>query len=218
VLSLVSLLHLGLSTSLSRAQGDIDSRSTANTATIEAGTQLSRAVAAYTLPIPHSSKMYFPKNSIRADPIVNAFPATDDPQNVPVHNGIVFNYYFLFLAAFAVLIGASLWWVHGRKRRRTQQLRASGQHALARDLEGWASNRDSTPAGHSRHQLSTHPMRAEGLDEHGEAPPPYQSKNEVAAGAVQVPDTPQVAIPLRTYAREHHDGIRPPGYSVAIGA
>jgi hypothetical protein len=218
VLSLGSSLHVGSSTPTSSAQAAIDSRPAVNTAPIEAGTQLSRVITTYTSAISDSFKIYLPKISIRNDPVVEAAPATYDPQNEPVHNGTVFNYYFLFLAAFVVLIGASLWWVHGRRRRRTQQLQASGQHALARDLEGWAGTQGSTHGIYGRYPPLIHAMRAEGLDEHGEAPPPYQSKNEVAVGATQAPEGAQVTIPRRTHARDEHHIILPPGYSVAIGA
>jgi hypothetical protein len=218
ILSLGSSLHLGSSTPISSAQAAIDSRRVANTAPIEAGPQLFRAVTIYTSAISDSFKNYLPKISIRDDPVVEALPATDDPQDEPVHNGTVFNYYFLFLAALVVLIGASLWWVHGRRRRRAQQLRANGQHALARDLEGWAGTQGSTHGRYGRYPPSPHAMRAEGLDEHGEAPPPYQSKNEVAVEATRAPGGAQVTVPRRAHARDEHHRILPPGYSVVIGS
>jgi hypothetical protein len=92
----------------------------------------------------------------------------------------------------------------------------SGQNALARDLEGWAGTRRPAHVRSDQYQRSAHAMRADGLDEHGEAPPPYEPKNEVTAGARQVSGA-EVAIPLRTHAREERDRIRPPGYSVTTG-
>jgi len=57
--------------------------------------------------------------------------------------------------------------------------------------------------------------RDEGLNELGQAPPPYVAKGEVAAGALVV-EEPQ--IPLRTLARDegNRDSVKPPEYNVVV--
>lgn len=55
-----------------------------------------------------------------------------------------------------------------RRRQRQAHNRFGGQSALARDLETWPGARRP-------------PRREEGLDERGEAPPPYVSKELEAA-------------------------------------
>lgn len=137
------------------------------------------------------------------------YPATDGSTQQPVHDAYVFNYYFLFLALFAVLIATLLWWLHLRRKRQKQQRRLSGQHALARDVEGWAGARRFMHGRYGRFHTSTRVRHIEGLDEHGEAPPPYQPKDEVTVEARQ--DVSGLAVPLRTMARIGHD--RPPGYT-----
>ncbi|ORY07671.1 hypothetical protein BCR34DRAFT_452086, partial [Clohesyomyces aquaticus] len=127
----------------------------------------------------------------------------------------VFNYYFLFLAVFGVLVAISLWWIHRRRKRRKEQMRLSGQHALARDLDGWVNTRRWMHGGW-RHNQSGFVRREEGLDEHGEAPPPYEPKGEtsVAVGGANSTGegTADISIPLRTLQRDDIERSRPPEY------
>jgi hypothetical protein len=151
--------------------------------------------------------------SIPTDPAPpELFPAANGPNHQPVHDGTVFNYYFLFLAAFGVLVAAALWWVHQKRKQRKQQLRLRGQHALARDLEGWAGTRRFMHGRYSRYQASARTIRAEGSDERGEAPPPYQPKYDATVRAVHDPGN-EVTIPLWALTREGSDRRRPPQYS-----
>jgi cbb3-type cytochrome oxidase subunit 3 len=144
------------------------------------------------------------------------FPAATGPADGHVHNGTVFNYYFLFLAALCVLLVALLWWVHRQRKRRKQQLHLNGQHALARDLEGWAGARRFMHGRHGQYLTPAHTRREEGLDEHGDAPPPYQPKSDVTVETVQDPGR-EIAIPLQALLQNEHDRARPPGYTVAVG-
>ncbi|KAF9700043.1 hypothetical protein EKO04_001290 [Ascochyta lentis] len=86
------------------------------------------------------------------------FVAANQPPNGRAVNNRVFNYYFLFLALFTGVLAALFWWLHHQRRREREQTRSSGH------VEGWAFNR--------RNQLP----HIEGLNEAGEAPPPYMSK------------------------------------------
>lgn len=130
----------------------------------------------------------------------------------------VFNYYFLFLALFGALIAIGLWWIHKRRKRQKERMRLSGQNALAQDLDGWVNTRRWM---HGRwRQNQTGPIRREeGLDENGEAPPPYQPNSDITVG--QHDTTPAhdaasgLAIPLRTLSRDEIERIRPPEYREA---
>jgi len=99
---------------------------------------------------------------------------------IPTH---IFNYYFL-IVAFFVFVFCILFLFFGRQRkRRAALLRSNGQYALARDIEGWRGN--WTEFGNWRHGPQGVPSTAtardgilgvgdrEGLNERGEAPPPY---------------------------------------------
>jgi len=85
-----------------------------------------------------------------------------------------FNYYFVILAAIAVLTCICLLLYNRRRKRKAAILRARGQHALARDVVGFAPWRGHFRLGNSQNEgFSTH--HNEGLDERGEAPPAYFS-------------------------------------------
>ena len=89
-------------------------------------------------------------------------------------------------------------------RRRKQKLahqRSTGQNALARDLEGWAGARRWAGGrwrGGGRDEI-------EGLDERGEAPPPYMPK--VPERAV-IGNGGEHGIPLRGLGEQR----KPPDY------
>jgi hypothetical protein len=209
----VSLLDLGAAMPRSRAQ-ETTSR-TMTTSTVSVGTEIqpSALLTLHFSTISRDTTMSL--MSISTDPASpELIPAVtnNNTKAQSVHDGTVFNYYFLFLAAFGVSLAAALWWLHQKRKRRKQQLRLSGQRALARDLEGWAGTRRLMHGRYGRHYASAHTMRVEGLDEHGEAPPPYHPKHNVTIRAVPDPGN-DVAIPLRTLKREDSDRRQPPEYS-----
>ncbi|KAF2260584.1 hypothetical protein CC78DRAFT_547422 [Lojkania enalia] len=130
-------------------------------------------------------------------------------------NESVFNYYFLFLAVFGVLVALCLWWVHKRRKKRKEMMRQSGQNALARDLDGWTNTR-RWMHGRWRHNQTGFVRREEGLDENGEAPPPYQPKSDITVDQSNIRATHDTAsgltIPLRTLSRDEINTIRLPDY------
>lgn len=75
----------------------------------------------------------------------------------------VLNYYFLLIAVFIVIIFVVYYSLLRRRRQKQAKNRSGGQSALARDLETWPG---------ARRQAA----RDEGLNERGEAPPPYVPK------------------------------------------
>jgi hypothetical protein len=148
------------------------------------------------------------------------FPLADPVDADEQRKESVFNYYFLFLAAFGVLLVVGLWMIHKRREKKKEQRRRSGHNALARDLDGWVNTRRwmhgawRPAAGFVR--------REEGLNEHGEAPPPYQPKSADTV-VVQGHDgttqdsTNGLTIPLRTLSRTDVERSRLPGYEEASG-
>jgi hypothetical protein len=114
-----------------------------------------------------------------------------------------FNYYFLLLAVLAVLIALVIWLIHRRKVRQRALWNQNGQQALPRDVEGWPGTRRLIH-GRYRANNSVFLRQTEGLNEHGEAPPPYQPKMEATPMAL--------AIPLRTLPIDESDRSRPPQY------
>ena len=129
----------------------------------------------------------------------------------------VFHYYWLILALFGVLVAVFLWWVNRRRRRRKEQMRLDGQDALARDMEGWINTRRWFHGTWRPNQTREFERREEGLNEHGEAPPPYRPKGDVT----DAEDSPQnlsygLSLPLRTLSREGLDASRLPGYRETV--
>ena len=151
--------------------------------------------------------------------ITPLFPESNNPDPTAERNEGVFNYYFLFLAVFGVLVAVFLWWLHRRRRKRKEQMRLSGQNALARDMEGWINTRRWFHGAWRPNQTATFIRREEGLNEDGEAPPPYQPKGTatVTQSASQDP-TAELPTPLRTLSREGitMSNIRLPEYRDAM--
>ena len=81
----------------------------------------------------------------------------------------VLDYYFLLLAIFVIVVALVCWSLARRRHKRLTTSRSVQQSALAQDLRTWPTGsrggRWRFGAGEVR--------REEGLDERGEAPPPY---------------------------------------------
>ena len=122
----------------------------------------------------------------------------------------ILNYYFLLLAVFIVVIAVAYCTLVRRRRRKVARSRNNGQNALAQDLEGWAGGRRW---GHNRWRSGgVHEPRAEeGLDERGEAPPPYLPGEPppVHLDNGNSPHGDDAPIPLRAM---HRDEGKPPDY------
>ncbi|KAF1977299.1 hypothetical protein BU23DRAFT_293723 [Bimuria novae-zelandiae CBS 107.79] len=144
-------------------------------------------------------------------PTNDILPGSSLPDQDP--NERVFHYYWLILALFGVFVATFLWWINRRRRKRKEQMRLSGQNALARDMEGWINTRRWFHGAWRPNQTRAFLRREEGLNEHGEAPPPYQAKDDVTVtqGPPQDPAS-GLSIPLRTLSRDEVDAGRPPDY------
>ncbi|KAF2643594.1 hypothetical protein P280DRAFT_256564 [Massarina eburnea CBS 473.64] len=159
-----------------------------------------------------------PTPSATNNPNQDFFPGVSN-SNTPSsknRNNDVINYYFLFLALFGVLVAVFLWWVHKRRKQRKEAMRLSGQHALARDMDGWINTRRWFHGTGRHNQTATFVRREEGLDERGEPPPPYRPKSEEGVDVIQERGPDGIAIPLRTLARDDIEQGRPPDYRESI--
>lgn len=121
-------------------------------------------------------------NTTSSSPTARANPnlptASSDPDQIQGESH-VFNYYFLIVAIVVVLFALCILYVGKRKKRKAALLRNNSQRALAQDVAGFRQ-RFGRPrpyngfgfglgTGDRNRQIA----REEGLDERGEAPPPY---------------------------------------------
>jgi hypothetical protein len=89
---------------------------------------------------------------------------TSQPDSIGIH---AFNYYFLIVAGAALLLCGIIIYFGRRRKRKAALMNRQSHHALARDVESWRSRFRGPGSGEGREH------RVEGLDERGEAPPPY---------------------------------------------
>jgi hypothetical protein len=100
---------------------------------------------------------------------------TNDDDNNDDVSDHVFNYYFLIIAAVAIVVAIIAMSIKSQKRRKRALLRSRSQRALARDVEGFRQRFGIGRTGVLFHGTHTRTRSAavEGLDDRGEAPPPY---------------------------------------------
>jgi hypothetical protein len=128
------------------------------------------------------------------------------------------NYYFVFLALFLALLFLGLYGLHRRRKIKKARLHNNRQTALARDVDGWAPNGRRWVHGGWASRFDRHnrfgaralerDSEEEGLDEYGEAPPPYKARTSgergtqtgtAPAGSDHAGNMP--TVPLRTLSR-----------------
>ena len=135
-------------------------------------------------------------------------------------------YYFVF---FALLICIAVLCVYFVWRRRRNALmvrpnpRGEGYHRDVREWDTMRYRRRYWNTGFRNEQ----PSREEGLNENGEAPPPYMPKeddetgnngsqsNEQRAHAEGTPVPGEPSIPMQTLSRDQA-GLKPPGYEQSV--
>ena len=120
-------------------------------------------------------------------------------------DGHVLNYYFLLLAIFVIVLALVYWTLARRRHQRLQASRSVQQNALAQDLQIWPGRR----RGLGRWRAAPDNNRTEeGLDERGEAPPPYLKEPEQA----HPHDNGDEGVELRDMSRPQG---KPPAYGEA---
>jgi len=110
----------------------------------------------------------------------------------------VLNYYFLLIIFVAILFTAYCY-VSRRRRQKAARLQGSRRLLLAQDLQGWTGARRWV---HTRWRSEP---KVEGLDERGEAPPPYLPERPAEAHAASGSRVTEGPIPLQ-------DMHKPPDY------
>lgn len=153
----------------------------------------------------------------------NSIPSSDQDDPDDSHSGLL-NYYFVFLALFICLLVIGVYFIHKRKRARKQAFRNSGQNALARDLDGWTGGPRRWIVGHRREESRNTRLgrEEEGLNEFGEAPPPYIQATKTVDGQERGVEESQahVQVPLSTLSRNEFERPatgKPPGYGEVVG-
>lgn len=109
----------------------------------------------------------------------------------------VLNYYFLLIVFFAIMVAAYCYVL--RRRRKAARLQGTRQLLLARDMQAWTGARRWV---HTRWRSEP---RVEGLDERGEAPPPYLPERPAETHAASGSRGTEGPIPLQ-------DMHKPPDY------
>ena len=128
-------------------------------------------------------------------------PGTDENDDDNGRTGIV-NYYFLLLAVFVVvIILICLLWSRSRRKRRAQH----------QDLRQDALHRDVNRLGGHWWMHVRRDNREEGLNERGEAPPPYIPNEPVPVFRPDAPERQSPAVPLQNLSTNQQ---KPPDYSV----
>ena len=120
----------------------------------------------------------------------------------------VLNYYFLLLAVLVILILVIWFAIHRRRRKRALHFHHSRQAALAQDVQGWGGRSRFGP-GRWRNPGTADPRPEDGLDDRGEAPPPYMPKEPEAAHTAREGEGGRQSIELRDLSREE---MKPPEY------
>lgn len=133
-------------------------------------------------------------------------------------------YYFVFFALLICIAVLCIYFVW-RKRRNALTVRGNARvSGYQRDLREWDTPRYRRQYWNTNFR-NAEVTREEGLNEHGDAPPPYMPKEDENIGS----DGPQAngqlghgqggssdpAIPLQTLSRDQA-GLKPPGYEQIV--
>lgn len=176
------------------------------------GTNMSTTLLTTTSPTPNSTTISVPSETPSRSPdLVPGYSNSNTASNPDDRRDSVVNYYFLFLAIFGVMIAIFVWWAQKRRKQRKQQMRMSGQNALAQDLEGWVNTRRWFHGTRRPNQTAAFVRREEGLNEQGEAPPPYEPNGDATVPQDQIAAN-GLTVPLRVVSRQDHAEGRLPEY------
>ena len=132
------------------------------------------------------------------------FIAAEQPQQQVQVSNRVLNYYFLFLALLVAVVAVLLWYIHRHRKRGQEQVRLRGRHALVHDVEQAILRRNQPPF-------------VEGLNESGEAPPPYKPEDNKTT-IVETAENNGITIPPRVLSRDGTEHVRLPDYAGLIRA
>lgn len=141
----------------------------------------------------------------------------DDDDNNTGSSVPMGSYYFVFLMLAICIIGIVIFLNFRRRRKRRLQHLYGREDAYAQDPAAARGRRHYWTGRWGSQNVS----REEGLNEHGEAPPPYMPKSSVhdpqrdgAIGGQAASAGP--AVPMQTLSRDDA-GMRPPEYDETDG-
>ncbi|EMD97859.1 hypothetical protein COCC4DRAFT_33233 [Bipolaris maydis ATCC 48331] len=130
------------------------------------------------------------------------------------HEISAFKYYFLLIGVLVVMIAFLLWYLHRRTKHKTEFCEQDSEQPPARDIQTWSQPRRFM-YGIYEASNSFLSRQSEGLDQNGDAPPPYQPKSRAP--------TIDVEIPLPTLSRslsqrsQRSQRSQPPQYPSSTG-
>lgn len=141
-------------------------------------------------------------------------------------DGSLVNVYFLLIGVGVILVVVVYYFYHKRRMRKSARVQDRGRNALARDVEGWVSQRRWLPGGHSGSTSRTS-RTEEGLNERGEAPPPYERRSSPQAVSGSHGDSragssadgapiPLAELPSRPAPALHATHDAPPKYETLV--
>jgi hypothetical protein len=155
----------------------------------------------------------------------SSYPSdTDDEDPGGGHN--MSTYYFVFFALLICIAVLCVYFVWKKRRNALRVFPNSHGQGYNRDVREWdtARHRRRYWNANNRNELAS---REEGLNENGEAPPPYMPKDEEETGNAgpqvngqrthgeNTPVPGEPAIPMQTLSRDHA-GLKPPGYEQSV--
>ncbi|KAH6633110.1 hypothetical protein C7974DRAFT_375242 [Boeremia exigua] len=114
-------------------------------------------------------------------------PSSAAEQGVRVNNRIAAHYILFIVLLVALVLSATLtamlWYIHRRKQRVQEQTRQRGERAVSRHVERWGIYRRN------------YPPTIEGLNESGDAPPPYRPSDQMAIDLETIAK-PELPVPI----------------------
>ena len=128
----------------------------------------------------------------------------------PIDKDTGVKYYFVFVVVLLLLVVIGFWIGIHRRDKHKAQSRMSRQSALAQDLDGWPNTRrwlHGNWRSERNRDGSNVARREEGLNEHGQAPPPYQP----ASNSQQLHGSDGIAVPSPAFTAPD-SGPKPPEY------
>lgn len=171
---------------------------------------------------PPTPVFLFPRQSPTSIDDVNNEGGSDSDDN----RGIM-NYYFVFFALLVCIAGLCAYFVWRRRKAALQIYQNHQNSAFPQSVSReWDNMRYRRRYWNNNGFRTAQASREEGLDENGEAPPPYMPKDDQATdnnGASQAggPNTQgqarpgEPAIPMQALSREQA-GLKPPDYEQTV--
>ena len=141
-------------------------------------------------------------------------PSSTGGSNPNADRSDAVRYYFVFVVIVLLVLVVAIWAVFRRNQKRKFQSNSARQTALAQDLDGWPNTRrwnHGNWRSDRNRQYNMYARREEGLDELGQAPPPYQS----AGGGHPVDTSTRMAVPAPAFTAQDA-GHKPPDYHEAF--